>query len=158
MKITLETKYSIGDLVRVMYDRRVEIKFICPFCKGESTYHTGIHKQVLSMSRPRAVEEVVLTCQTCKGKGEITIRTDDIKRVTQKGIYKITGFNNIDARGEAYYTLELVDPEGSNIQYPTTREHDFRLIPVEEGFINKELFSGYTYGKDLMGIVKEEKE
>lgn len=155
MKITLETKYSIGDLVRVMYDGRVEVKLICPFCKGESTYHTGIHKQILSMSPTKEIKEVVLTCQTCRGKGEITIKTDDIKRITQKGIYKITGFSNIDARGEAYYTLELVVSEGSNIQHPATKEHDFRLIPVEEGFINKELFSGYTYGKDLMGIIKE---
>lgn len=156
MQISLSTKYDIGDRIRIMYDQRKEHVIECPFCKGNSIYHTGIYKEEPRLIGDGPVEEEILECKNCRGTGVIRIRTDDVKRITQKGIYEITGFRNIDFRGEAYYEMKLVDAEGTDRRIgSTTCEHDFRIIPESEGFAEKELAKEYTYGKSLSEMIQE---
>ena len=156
MEIKLQTKFNLGDQVRIMYDQQIKHTITCPFCKNSPKIHTGIYKKRLTMTGTGPINEIILTCKNCNGKGQIEFHTDDVKRVTQKGIYKVTGFRNIDWRGEAYYELTLLDNEGDTRLHQTTCEHDFRMIPVSEGFINKDLMTGYTYKKPLNDLIRDQ--
>ena len=157
MEILIKTRYSLGDRVRTLIDTKVECEITCPFCEGEGKRATGIYKKALRMNGEGPVREEVLVCKNCDGTGTIRIYTDDIKRRTQKGIYEITGFRDINRVGECFYELTLVDNEGNKKASETIVEHDERLVPEREGFIARDINHDYTHGKpSLTDIVKQQ--
>ena len=115
----IDTKYSIGDKVLVMVDRKV--KKICPFCNGKSKVE---------------LDNQILYCQNCED-GEIIYRP--YERVKAEGI--ITGLN-YNIRTE-YEEVTISDYPDERTRAKLVHEVEY-YVDVDE---NK-YFGNGTYSED----------
>jgi len=137
MEIVIQTKYDIGDKVRIIRGSYIDKIIPCPFCGGEMTCHTGVIGREFARIGPVGPpKEIVLTCQNCGGRGEISLCTGEYKRRVQRGVWTVTGLNTYRANGEVKYDLRLYDREGDPKLAPDAErtEYEADMIDMSAGF------------------------
>jgi hypothetical protein len=127
MDVRIQTRFSIGDKVRIRRKTNIDRVIECPFCKGVSKYHAEVYREVPQKIGTCYPAEIVLMCQTCQGKGEVALKSTEETIRTVRGIWRITGVESYDVNRGVCYRMRLYDWEGDPDNYP-----DMELLACEK--------------------------
>ncbi len=135
MEVRIQTRFSIGDKVRIRRKTNVDRVIECPFCKGVPKYHTGVYREMPRKIGNGYPAEIVLMCQTCQGKGEVALKSAEEKVRTVRGIWRITGVESYDINRGVCYRIRLYDWEGDPDNLPDMElfAYEKDLADISEG-------------------------